>query len=92
MDYVNFVFSSILNFQNADIEPSKTCWGELRDESEEELTLLLGADFPDSEYPRSRVDQSGSHYTLYNVLCPNAYNVFMVDLSAIGNIVTLSNM
>ena len=58
MDYVNFVFSSILNFQNADIEPSKTCWGELRDESEEELTLLLGADFPDSEYPRSRVDQS----------------------------------
>ena len=48
----------MLNFQNADIEPSKTCWTELRDESEEELTLLLGADFPDSEYPRSRVDQS----------------------------------
>ena len=64
MDYVNFVFSLILNFQNADIEPSKTCWAELRDESEEELTLLLGADFPDSEYPRSRVDQSASQESL----------------------------
>ena len=76
MDYVNFVFSSILNFQNADIEPSKTCWGELRDESEEELTLLLGADFPDSEDPRSRVDQSAvtTHSFIIYELCVLSQN------------------